>query len=70
MPSLSYSKLYEETVDNIMNSKNMNNVSDALWKTYYNLGAKCTKTKAKGLKILLLNAPCNGIVLVIYYFNI
>jgi hypothetical protein len=53
-------KLYEETVDNIMRAKTKDKLSDALWKTYYNLGAKCRKNCGKGLKILLLNAPCMG----------
>jgi hypothetical protein len=60
MPKLSYSRLYEEAVDNIMATKKINKLDDALWEPYHNAGSKCSKTCARGIKILLLNAPCNG----------
>jgi hypothetical protein len=60
MPKLSYSKLYDNTVDNITNSKSINDICNALWDPYYKTKSRCTKTLAKGMKILILNAPCNG----------
>jgi hypothetical protein len=60
MPILSYSRLYEEAVDNIMSTKKIVKLDNALWEPYHNSKAKCSKTCARGIKILLLNAPCNG----------
>lgn len=60
MPKISYSKLYEETIDNIMSSRSLNKLTDALWEPYYANNSTCSKACAKGIKILILNAPCNG----------
>ena len=54
MPKLSYSKLYDNTVDNITNSKSINDIDNALWDPYYKAKSRCTKTLAKGMKILIL----------------
>ena len=60
MVKISYSRLHEETVHNIMSSRSFNQIDDALWQPYYDTGAKCSRTCGKGMKILILNAPCNG----------
>lgn len=60
MPNITYSRLYEEAVDNIMASKSFDKIDDALWEPYYAAGAKCSTSCGRGMKILLLNAPCNG----------
>jgi len=60
MPKISYSKLYEETIDNIMSSRSLNKLTNALWEPYYANNSTCSKACAKGIKILILNAPCNG----------
>jgi hypothetical protein len=60
MSKISYSKLYEEAVDNVMTSKSFTKIDDALWTPYYEAGAKCSKSCGSGIKILILNAPCNG----------
>ena len=60
MLKLSYSQLYDNTVDNITNSKSINDICNSLWDPYYKAKSRCTKTLAKGMKILILNAPCNG----------
>jgi hypothetical protein len=53
-------KLYEKMVSNIMKAKTKDDLSDAMWKPYYEIGSKCASNCGKGLKIILLNAPCNG----------
>jgi hypothetical protein len=60
MPKLSYSRLYEEAIDNIMATRKIEKLDNALWEPYHNAKAKCSKSIARGIKILLLNAPCNG----------
>ena len=60
MPKLSYSRLYEEAIDNIMATRKIEKLDNALWEPYHNAKAKCSKACARGIKILLLNAPCNG----------
>jgi hypothetical protein len=60
MPKLSYPRLYEEAIDNIMATKNIDNIDNTLWKPFHKYESKCTKVRANGIKILLLNAPCNG----------
>jgi hypothetical protein len=60
MPKLSYSRLYEEAIDNIMSTKKIDKLDNALWKPYHTAKSKCSKSCANGIKILLLNAPCNG----------
>lgn len=60
MPKISYSRLYQETVNNIMSSITFNEIDDSLWESYYDTGSKCSRVCGKGMKILLLNAPCNG----------
>ena len=57
MPKLSYSQLYKKAVNHIMTSKS---VSHALFEPYLKHLSKCSKTCGKGLRILILNAPCNG----------
>jgi len=63
MPKLSYSRLYEEAIDNIMATRKIEKLDNALWEPYHNAKAKCSKSIARGIKILLLNAPCNGFVI-------
>jgi hypothetical protein len=60
MSKLSYKTLYDETVHTIMNSQTIQQIDNSLWETYYDYQTKCSKQCAKGIKILLLNAPCNG----------
>ena len=60
MPNISYTKLYDETADNIMDIKYVKKINNALWETYYDNYSKCSSTCGKGMNILLLNAPCNG----------
>lgn len=60
MPKISYSRLYQETINNIMSSRTFNQIDDSLWESYYNTGSKCSRVCGKEMKILLLNAPCNG----------
>jgi hypothetical protein len=60
MSKMSYKKLYEYTVDNIMNTKSIKNIDNTLWYPYYEAGAKCSSVSCRGMNILILNAPCNG----------
>ena len=60
MLDLNFSKLYEKIIDNIMKSETKDSLSDSIWKPFFKAGSKCTKNCAKGLKIVLLNATCNG----------
>jgi hypothetical protein len=60
MPNISFSKLYDNTIDNILSSRNIKQVKNSIWKSYFDSKSKCSKNLASGLRILLLNAPCNG----------
>jgi hypothetical protein len=60
MTNISYSKLYDETVNNIMSIKSLKKIDNTLWMPYYERGVKCSTSCGKGMKILILNAPCNG----------
>lgn len=60
MTKLSFSQLYEETVDNILSSRTQKQVKNALWEPYFSAKEKCSKSYCKNLRILILNAPCNG----------
>jgi hypothetical protein len=53
-------KLYELVLSNIIKCNNKDELSDIIWKPYFENNSKCSKKCGKGLKILLLNAPCNG----------
>lgn len=53
-------KHYKKVIDNIMSIKYIKNMDNVLWRSYFNSNAKCNKICGHGLKILLLNAPCNG----------
>ena len=57
---ISQEDLFDDTVDNIMDSRTLNNMKDVLWNSYYNSYSGCTRNRCGNLKILLLNAPCNG----------
>lgn len=60
MSTLSFSRLYEETVNNILSSRTKKQLKNVLWKPYFDIKQKCSKLCAKNLRILILNAPCNG----------
>ena len=58
--TISFSHLYNETIDNIMTSRTYRQIKNSLWKPYLDAGQGCSKLCAKNLRILILNAPCNG----------
>ena len=60
MSKLSTSELYDEAVDSIMKCNNKDKMSDVIWKQFYENKSKCPKNCGKKLKIIILNAPCNG----------
>lgn len=60
MPRISYKKAYEESINNILDTRKKEDLEDALWSPLYEMGAKCSKQCGRGLRIVILNAPCNG----------
>jgi len=60
MPKIPYSVLYEDAVDNILKTRSIKKLDNVLWEPYYHAGSTCSKACGKGIKILILNAPCNG----------
>ena len=60
MPRISYKKVYEEAINNILDTRKKEDIEDALWYPFYEMGAKCSKQCGRGLRIIILNAPCNG----------
>jgi len=60
MPRISYTKAYDEAIDNILDTRKKEDLEDALWEPFYDMKAKCTKSCGKTLRIIILNAPCNG----------
>lgn len=60
MPDPSYETVVDEAVEYILSLRSMKNVKDAIWKAYYELGAKCTKTCGYNMTVLILVAPCYG----------
>lgn len=60
MPRISYKKAYEEAIDNILDTRKKEDLENALWSPFYEMGAKCSKHLGRGLRIIILNAPCNG----------
>lgn len=48
----------DKSIRLIKSSINTNKARNAIWKSF--MGEKCSKNKAKGIKIALLNAPCHG----------
>jgi hypothetical protein len=49
-----------ETMDAIFKTKKINDLNNVLWKPYEEHKVKSTLSKSTGIKILILNAPCNG----------
>lgn len=53
-------KIYNDAIDNILSAKNRFQINDSIWNSFYDNNKKCGKKCGKKLKILVLNAPCNG----------
>ena len=60
MPRISYTKACDEAIDNILDTKKKEDLEGAVWKPLYEMKAKCTKKCGRSLRIIILNAPCNG----------
>ena len=60
MSKLSTSEVYDEVVNSIMKISSKDKISDIIWKQFYKNKSKCVKDCGKKLKIIILNAPCNG----------
>lgn len=56
----SYTKIWEETVDNILSIRSSKKLKDVFWRVYYDNNIVCKNKCGKQLKILILNTPCNG----------
>ena len=53
-------KIYNETVKYILKCKEKDDISNSIWKQFYKDGRKYDKKHKISIKILILNAPCNG----------
>lgn len=60
MSRISYTKVYSEAIDNILDTRKKEDLEGAIWEPFYEMKAKCTKSCGKILRIIILNAPCNG----------
>ena len=52
--------IYKNIIDNLIKNKSKNKLSNSIWSSYFKAGKKCDKNCGKLLKIIILNAPCNG----------
>lgn len=50
----------DKIVKDIFKLKSFKNINDIFWKPYFDKREKCSKTCGRGVKILLLNTPCQG----------
>ena len=55
-----FNNLYNKIVDNVLHLQNKNDLNNIIWKTFFDHNLKYQKNGGVSLKILLLNAPCNG----------
>ena len=60
MPKISDKKIVEEIEEEILSARNKNEAYEAIWGSFYDNDAKCDKACGRGVKILILNAPCHG----------
>ena len=60
MPRPSDDTILDAAIDDLMSLRNKKQARDVIWKAYYDRKVKCVRKCGKTLKILILNAPCNG----------
>ncbi len=54
------SKIYKAIVNNILDCKDREELHDVIWSAFYDKNRVCRKNCGQDLKIVILNAPCNG----------
>lgn len=60
MRRISYKKVYDEVIGNILDTSKKEDLEYAVWEPFYEMKVKCTKKCVRSLRIIILNAPCNG----------
>ena len=53
-------QVFDDTIENIMDVEDKNHLGNVLWESIYENNIKCKAKCGKGIKIVILNAPCNG----------
>lgn len=50
----------DEAEEYILSLRSGDNIKDAVWEAYYELGTRCSKKCGEGMNVLILTAPCYG----------